>query len=630
MNKIRIYTCHHKPSAFLSSSLITPLHLGKANSYNEIGCSGDDSGENISFKNPFYCELTAHYWVWKNDLESDYIGFMHYRRHFNFSDDQQLAEDNWGVVNDEVISDDYERKFGLTDAQITRQLQDCDLVVPKKWDVRAAGSKNNYDHYRVSPHLHAKDYQLALDSLLKLYPDYVSAVKSFNDATNGYYTNMFVMGRALFQQYSAWLFSILTDLEQHISFNNYSAQEQRVIGHISERLFNIFIIYQQSKRALRVKELQRTFVRTETFNGSLKPAFAEKNVPIIICFDDNYCLSGGTLINSIIKNASAELNYDVVILENGISRLNKQRLLSLVNSLSHFSIRFFDVNAFSELKDVHTRAHFSVATYARLFIPRLFAAFPRVIFIDADTVVESDLAELMSVPLGDNLVAAVKDIVMEGFVKFGAIAHSDDGVMKAGEYLKTKLAMASPDNYFQAGLIVFNVARMAEENTFDALMAAMKGQVYWFLDQDIMNKVFYGRVHFLPQHWNVLHGNGNTDDFFPNLTFATYMGFLEARKHPRMIHYAGDQKPWNNPNVDFFDNFERYTYNTPWQRDFAARLQGVNLPYENMAGPAPVLLQTKIKRKLLPMVNRVAPHGSTRRQLLGKYYYQVRRVVLGS
>ncbi|HBS4533764.1 TPA: DUF4422 domain-containing protein, partial [Klebsiella pneumoniae] len=54
-NSVKIYTSHHKPSAFLNAAIIKPLHVGKANSYNEIGCPGDDTGDNISFKNPFYC-----------------------------------------------------------------------------------------------------------------------------------------------------------------------------------------------------------------------------------------------------------------------------------------------------------------------------------------------------------------------------------------------------------------------------------------------------------------------------------------------------------------------------------------------------------------------------------------------
>lgn len=95
-NSVKIYTSHHKPSAFLNAAIIKPLHVGKANSYNEIGCPGDDTGDNISFKNPFYCELTAHYWVWKNEELADYVGFMHYRRHLNFSEKQTFLRIHGG------------------------------------------------------------------------------------------------------------------------------------------------------------------------------------------------------------------------------------------------------------------------------------------------------------------------------------------------------------------------------------------------------------------------------------------------------------------------------------------------------------------------------------------------------
>jgi lipopolysaccharide biosynthesis glycosyltransferase len=281
------------------------------------------------------------------------------------------------------------------------------------------------------------------------------------------------------------------------------------------------------------------------------------------------------------------------------------------------------------LKGVHVRAHFSVATYARLFIPRLFCEYEKVIFIDADTVVECDIAVLMDEPLGNDLVAAVKDIVMEGFVKFGAVAQSDHGVQLAGEYLTKCLDMADPDKYFQAGLIVFNVAQMVRENTFTALIQALKEHNYWFLDQDIMNKVFYGHVHYLPMVWNVYHGNGNTDEFFPNLKFSTYMSFLKARTHPKMIHYAGDQKPWNNSRVDFFDNFSNYVLDTPWRGDFLDCLHGRVDSNDNLPSTESVKLQSKIKRWLMPMVNCLAPRGSSRRQVLGKTYYKIRRLLLG-
>ena len=65
-----------------------PLHVGAEGKIDEngqpldIGFVKDNTGDNISLKNPGYCELTGLYWAWKN-LEADYIGLAHYRRHFS-------------------------------------------------------------------------------------------------------------------------------------------------------------------------------------------------------------------------------------------------------------------------------------------------------------------------------------------------------------------------------------------------------------------------------------------------------------------------------------------------------------------------------------------------------------------
>ncbi|VAS28431.1 glycosyltransferase [Klebsiella pneumoniae] len=490
--------------------------------------------------------------------------------------------------------------------------------------------RTHYDHYERGEYLHIRDYQAAIAIVEKLYPEYSTAIKTFNDASDGYYTNMFVMRKDIFVDYSEWLFSILDNLEDAISMNNYNAQEKRVIGHIAERLFNIYIIKLQQDGELKVKELQRTFVSNETFNGALNPVF-DSAVPVVISFDDNYAISGGALINSIIRHADKNKNYDIVVLENKVSYLNKTRLINLTSAHPNISLRFFDVNAFTEINGVHTRAHFSASTYARLFIPQLFRRYDKVVFIDSDTVVKADLGEMLDVPLGNNLVAAVKDIVMEGFVKFSAMSASDDGVMPAGEYLQKTLNMNNPDEYFQAGIIVFNIKQMVEENTFAELMRVLKAKKYWFLDQDIMNKVFYSRVTFLPLEWNVYHGNGNTDDFFPNLKFATYMKFLAARKKPKMIHYAGENKPWNTEKVDFYDDFIENIANTPWEMEIYKRQMSLaaSIGLTHSEPQQQILFQTKIKNVLMPYVNKYAPIGTSRRNMMTKYYYKVRRAILG-
>ena len=64
-------------------SMYLPVHVGRAlYPDKEFGYQSDAEGDNISIKNPYFCELTALYWAWKN-LKADYVGLAHYRRHFS-------------------------------------------------------------------------------------------------------------------------------------------------------------------------------------------------------------------------------------------------------------------------------------------------------------------------------------------------------------------------------------------------------------------------------------------------------------------------------------------------------------------------------------------------------------------
>ena len=52
-----------------------PVQVG-AEKKESLGYARDNEGENISKKNPNYCELTGLYWAWKN-LDAEYLGLAH-------------------------------------------------------------------------------------------------------------------------------------------------------------------------------------------------------------------------------------------------------------------------------------------------------------------------------------------------------------------------------------------------------------------------------------------------------------------------------------------------------------------------------------------------------------------------
>ena len=80
---IKILVASHKKAEMPEDGIYLPVHVGRAlHPDREFGYQSDAEGDNISIKNPYYCELTALYWAWKN-LKADYVGLAHYRRHFS-------------------------------------------------------------------------------------------------------------------------------------------------------------------------------------------------------------------------------------------------------------------------------------------------------------------------------------------------------------------------------------------------------------------------------------------------------------------------------------------------------------------------------------------------------------------
>lgn len=60
--KLQIFIATHKKFINRTNSPYIPLYVGKSNK-NDLKYLGDDTGDNISSKNAYYCELTGLYWI---------------------------------------------------------------------------------------------------------------------------------------------------------------------------------------------------------------------------------------------------------------------------------------------------------------------------------------------------------------------------------------------------------------------------------------------------------------------------------------------------------------------------------------------------------------------------------------
>lgn len=342
----------------------------------------------------------------------------------------------------------------------------------------------------------------------------------------------------------------------------------------------------------------------------ISPAFKANFTPIVISFDNNYCLAGAALLKSILQHSSPQKNYDIIILEDRISTENKKRLQNILRHESNFSLRFFDANTLYANHKIIVRHYFSPIVYARLFIPQLFREYDKIIYIDSDTIVQTDLSELLEIDLNNNYIAAVKDIVMEVYVQFKVKSIKEAGGLEAQKYLTDILGVIDPSKYFQAGLLVFNIPIILKTHKDLKLIDSIGTHNYWFLDQDILNKSFYDNVHYLPLNWNVYSGNGDTKGFFSKLKKETYSEYMDARTAAKVIHFAGDQKPWINKKIDFFEQFEENVRGTIWETELNDHLKNTNF-------------SKKMKGRLTPLMNSVLPLGSERRIWVRNIYYKL-------
>lgn len=223
-----------------SDKMYLPIQVGKEGK-SELGYIGDNTGENISSKNPYYCELTGIYWAWKN-LEADYIGLAHYRRHF--------------TVHKQGNSEEAKRASVLTQEELEKILLQYDVVVPNK---RKYYIESNYSHYI---HAHHKE---GLDKVCEIiearYPEYQTSCKRVMNRNWAHMFNMFVMKKFLFQQYCTWMFDILEEVERTVDISNYSASEARIYGYLSELMLDIWL----EKNQIKYKELSVMFMEKQNW-----------------------------------------------------------------------------------------------------------------------------------------------------------------------------------------------------------------------------------------------------------------------------------------------------------------------------------------------------------------------------
>ena len=216
--KTQILVATHKKFPMPTKEGYLPILVGAQKNFTQgIEYKRDDEGINISSKNPYYNELTAIYWAWKNLKDVDAIGLVHYRRLF-------------------FVSKPYNLDNVLDIEKINTLLKEYSVLLPKQ---RNYYIETNYSHY-IHAH-HQEPLDKTREAIEKFYPKYLAAFDEVMKKRKAHMFNMFVMRKEAFNSYASFVFEVLEKVEKEIDISDYSVQEQRVFGYISELLMDVWL-----------------------------------------------------------------------------------------------------------------------------------------------------------------------------------------------------------------------------------------------------------------------------------------------------------------------------------------------------------------------------------------------------
>ena len=266
-------------------------------------------------------------------------------------------------------------------------------------------------------------------------------------------------------------------------------------------------------------------------------------IPIFFSSDDNYIPFLSVAINSLISNASKEYNYEIIILNSGLSSDNMEKISKY--DKENIKIKFEDVRP--KIKDIvkdlelRLRDYYYISIFYRLFIPSLFKEYKKVIYLDADIVLVDDISKLYNEEIDEFLVAGVPDEVVNNNVYFR-------------EYSVKSLDL-EPGNYFNSGVLLMNLEKFREEKIEEKFLHILSKYNFDVIapDQDYLNFLCKGKVKYINRGWDRMP---NPDETFNDNDL-------------HLIHFNMFQKPWNYDNVLYEEYFWKYANDTEFYNEIS-------------------------------------------------------------
>ena len=257
-------------------------------------------------------------------------------------------------------------------------------------------------------------------------------------------------------------------------------------------------------------------------------------IPIFFTIDDGYAPYLHVALISLIKNASKDRRYKIIVVYQELNEENRNNLAKLVEDYPNFEMEFkFMKQSLDMITDrIENRLrsdYFTMTIYFRIFIPDMYPEYDKAIYIDSDIIVPGDISELYDTDMHDNLIGVVTD-------------GSVNDVPELQRYMTESLGLKLGD-YFNSGMLLMNMNELRNVHLAEHFLYLLNKYHFDCVapDQDYLNSMCYGKIEYLDSCWDAMP-NRNKPEI----------------ENPKIIHYNLFDKPWCYDDIQYQDYFWEY------------------------------------------------------------------------
>ncbi len=367
--------CYHKKAQLFKDNILTPIHVGRANAEKRLdhdsenykwlkkNMVGDDTGDNISDLNDSYNEMTALYWAWKNYDKlgnPDYVGLMHYRRHFVLNEGKKI------VYNiQDFDPDTYFDIIGYSEEKMTEFVEGCDFVT------HIGHVQNVYRHFIENQR--KTDIDTVNEIVLEKYPEYKEIMEEYYSGDDSNFCNMNIFSRELFFKYCEWIFDILGEFEKRVDIN-----EKRFF--VSERLTGLYMAKLMKDESLKYKIVPISFIDEPI------------DVPIALPVNNDNLLSSAMAMTSIMENAKGYHSFSFYLFaDDTLSDEVREKYKIYEEKYDKCSVQFVESNVPKE--------------FLPIFVSHYLTKVKKCIYISGDVIALFDIGEFYRICSTDDYFA---------------------------------------------------------------------------------------------------------------------------------------------------------------------------------------------------------------------------------